>query len=1034
MKKWGKNQNEVENREVEFFKKQLLDQFQHSKRDNLIQIDVFDRNMSRLGLDISSIDSKLKKNSKVQISSEMLMQKIKEKLETNKQARKEKDRRQRKIFYEQNKAQQELEKASKLKTLENENFDFNNKNTMLNIVNSEEVKYEIDKQPTSVLKQKEFERWRYIHDRKMKVFLRNENFFHKLEVLNPYDETKAENFNFQRSQLDNSIVEFNREQFYDELNNLNLDWFKKQIEKKKRRKAEDFCLLSEMIDSIIDLVDVSYEYQIKNDNELINVDIWEGWMNSFINNIPIKDKYFVKEKKEEDFVDRQDPFITELNRFGKYEDTINERTVSLMLNNDEVKNLFYNEEAELFDYLFYSGKWKDTLFEENPYARERLKVTDVVNEKELISTLGLKASYIKILEKDIELKDDHIEYLTIPNELIYNYYFTEMLEALLELKYIHFPLFKDINVFNSNVISNTPVVYDADQRFKIKSSILSGITVKVALTGHKFAGKKSVCKLITESYPWMKAYSIIDILNNYFEILKKIETPIESHPKFKTLKKPQIEQLMKDKEVEEQKIAHIKEVIVSLKQQKDCNERLDDERLVDLLIEAIVEDFKLNQNQNNNNFNNNTESIVSPTNLQNNQLLNSLAQQGYSQQYLEDQIQKNKRKAEIQEELNKIKEEQAKKAKTKQKEEQQLIAELNKLNSTSYSGFILVDFPSTVKQAKLLEQKLSNFIPEVERPLNEYYKAKQDLSLYYQKIVKQSFIKPKATSVLNKVIYLDCDDEECVRRSVLRRIDPNTGTIYHLEDNPPPSNDAKLNDRLKALDDPETSEETIKKFNYEFDFEYESLEDFYSIFKFYSDLENKQNANTNAANYNEKNQFNNRKLMSSSNINPNTRESAKSVVKIKDDKEAMSSYNNTMLLDNNNTSKKAQSQLVKVSYLNPVFFNQGNESTINDGLSVVNNDTQKESNNQTQTKSVNKKIKNKVSKDKEESKNVISKYKTREKVCQEICFVIDKIIEQFEEKEQEIIRQYMNDKDKVTGNVNTNFNNNLGSIGKLLFI
>jgi hypothetical protein len=46
------------------------------------------------------------------------------------------------------------------------------------------------------------------------------------------------------------------------------------------------------------------------------------------------------------------------------------------------------------------------------------------------------------------------------------------------------------------------------------------------------------------------------------------------------------------------------------------------------------------------------------------------------------------------------------------------------------------------------------------------------------------------------MIFLDVPSEECFRRSQNRKIDPQTGTIYHLEDNPAPEGDNKLRDRL----------------------------------------------------------------------------------------------------------------------------------------------------------------------------------------------------------------------------------------------
>ena len=747
MNAWERSQKQMDNKEVEFFKKHLFEQFEGSKKENLMQIDIFDRNMARLGLDIATIDPKLKKSNKVQISSEMLMQKIKEKLEANQQARKEKEKRQRKIFYEQNKAQQELQKAKRLKELENDNFDFSSNSNKDNIINSEKVKHEIEIKKNSHDKALEFERWRYIHDRNLKVFMRNKNLYEKLEIQQPYDESRVENFTFQRSQLErNNVnqVEFNEELYFKELDKVNLDWFKSKLEKKKKKRNENMILLSDVLDSILDLVDEAYSYQTKNNKELIEIDTWREWMDSFIQNKPINQyKYFVKEKKDDEN-ESTDPYLVELNRFGKYDEN--------------------EEDFEFFDFEFFSGKWRDVVFEENLYAIHQLKITDVIPDKELSALLGINDSFGRNLDRDFELKDEHIEYLTIPTENCPNVYFSEMIQSLIEIKYVHYPIYN----INNNFFG-VPL-YESDSVYKLKPSILANINVKISLIGHKFAGKATLAKMLSDQFTWLKVFSITDILGKYFDILKKVETPIESHPKFKTFKKPQIEQMQKEKEAEEQKISHIKDKILLLRSQKERGEDLDEEIIVNMLLESISQEFDNKE--------------VS----------------------CDDIISKNKRKAEIQEELAKIKEEQAKKPKTKVKEEQQLQAELAKLNS-SFSGFILVDFPTNIRQAKLFERKLTNFIAEIEKVESPFDKVKKEFSSITTKHFKPNFTRPSATPNFNKIIILDCPNEECIRRTVLKRIDPDKGTIYHLEDNPP---DQKLLDKLKPLEDA-MNEESITK-------------------------------------------------------------------------------------------------------------------------------------------------------------------------------------------------------------------------------
>lgn len=58
---------------------------------------------------------------------------------------------------------------------------------------------------------------------------------------------------------------------------------------------------------------------------------------------------------------------------------------------------------------------------------------------------------------------------------------------------------------------------------------------------------------------------------------------------------------------------------------------------------------------------------------------------------------------------------------------------------------------------------------------------------------------------IDAVVYIDVEDDAIVRRMTGRRTDPETGTVYHVEFNPPP---AEVADRLVQRDD--DREETVR--------------------------------------------------------------------------------------------------------------------------------------------------------------------------------------------------------------------------------
>ncbi|GAA0228236.1 adenylate kinase [Haladaptatus pallidirubidus] len=60
---------------------------------------------------------------------------------------------------------------------------------------------------------------------------------------------------------------------------------------------------------------------------------------------------------------------------------------------------------------------------------------------------------------------------------------------------------------------------------------------------------------------------------------------------------------------------------------------------------------------------------------------------------------------------------------------------------------------------------------------------------------------------LDVVLYLDVDEEELVHRLTGRRLDPETGDIYHVKYNPP--EDEKVEARLEQRDDDD--EETVRE-------------------------------------------------------------------------------------------------------------------------------------------------------------------------------------------------------------------------------
>lgn len=120
---------------------------------------------------------------------------------------------------------------------------------------------------------------------------------------------------------------------------------------------------------------------------------------------------------------------------------------------------------------------------------------------------------------------------------------------------------------------------------------------------------------------------------------------------------------------------------------------------------------------------------------------------------------------------------------------------VNAIKNCKTSGFILVDFPNNVKQAKLFEEKLSSYLPKLEREqdLKDLKKKTTNLvnpsELY---VVKEEGLE---RSVMDHVVWLNVSKQECLRRCYGRRRDGNN-MLYHIYDDIPPIDQSPLIENL----------------------------------------------------------------------------------------------------------------------------------------------------------------------------------------------------------------------------------------------
>jgi len=122
-----------------------------------------------------------------------------------------------------------------------------------------------------------------------------------------------------------------------------------------------------------------------------------------------------------------------------------------------------------------------------------------------------------------------------------------------------------------------------------------------------------------------------------------------------------------------------------------------------------------------------------------------------------------------------------------------MVEAIRATDPVSYAGFVLDGFPRSAAQAKLLEKGLTGYSPaekEAAKPKGSKLAPPPD--------DPDAPPEPPHVAGIDAVLRLDVADEAARRRALGRRLDPQTGVVYHLEFEPPP--DAHdVNERLVPL-------------------------------------------------------------------------------------------------------------------------------------------------------------------------------------------------------------------------------------------
>ena len=688
-----------------------------------------------------------------------------------------------------------------------------------------------------------------------------------------YKKRDEGNKEFQKMNEENylkfNIENFHRDQEKEENRKKDLEISQKQ---KFRSHNSDIC--KEMIDLIIDISDKAYEYQQINDVEEIDHRVWREWTNLFKNNQSVlykpeeEEKAEIKqeaeenkEEKKEEVENKEEAKEVENKEENKEEekkegenqeekkDQTEKEDESIHIDiNSRYNKTFYSifntgdttctkldqilDENEFYEYQNNKGQWNPELIPESAFIT--LKPDDLTfnytapttNQEPTKKEKGGKnvnpakggndKAKVENIEEMMKLEDP--KDLVIPKENIKNCLFGDLIGILIDLKY-----------------DEEKKKYQEERQSQ--KNLFRYIPIKIALIGKDFSGKRTQAKILSENFP-MKIYDLghlvqeaLNLLNSKRETTTTNKFLLTNSMKNKTQQKEalpqsqspeggehqqqnnqnndannktqgdQVAQMRNEQAAEEIKYARIKELAREIKLRLGEGEGVPDEIYAELLCEYIKLDFPPKEDY----------------------------------EVTSEIIERVSRKEKVLEEIEKNKEENIKRPKTFERKDKELNDELMKISLEASKGFVIVNFPNTYNQAKLLENILSGYIPKSEsRPL----KSSRMKNLFSLVLDQSEEILPPNKLILGGfdfIFYINVPSNECTRRAVGRRLyydaKNKENIIYHLEDKLPPT-DSNICENLKKVGNIDRCESALVTRHLSFENSVNEVISFYQPFGF----------------------------------------------------------------------------------------------------------------------------------------------------------------------------------------------------------
>ena len=611
----------------------------------------------------------------------------------------------------------------------------------------------------------------------------------------------------------NILSKFNKNDYLNQVNQINIDEYKLKQNQRYSQIKKVNPIIRNVVNSIIDLTEDIYDYQIENEKDILKLEDFQKFFELFMTN---------KQKKKVVQIVRKES-IDNINNVMKLDP-------NTLILKDEDKFLVQ-------DYINYIGIWN--------YKKI------ISNEENVITKFDIRK--IKPdLPQDYEPTKNEIDNLTIPYKLNDNYLLGNTLLNIIEKKY--------------NNINNENLELNNEENISINK--WDYIPYKISFLGYPLSGRKFVSENLIKKYPNMKIYSIKKIFRDYYTQYKELTEKIEGNPKYNNLKPNQIEQLKEEKQkkleqfepivniikpfidlINKEKKDRINSNINIIKSPKKSKRQSISKGKKSSLVSAASSPKKgekiVNQNEVifiEENINDDLKKIPNDEILFN--LLKYTIEKDFIRPTKED---KEKEINEFQNKILDIKKELENCEKIKNEstkpnpKNDSLINNLNQnlenMKSSSIKGFILVDYPTNINQAFLLENYLTGYEDELQKPKSEKNILLNNISNFFD-----FKIKPKENNIIKKsgldfVINIKVDEKDVDKRFNNIKYDPLTDIIYtelNDENNNKQNIDKKVLERL-VNEVPYLTKENLEFYKEEYNNNISSIKSLYNKFGMYID-------------------------------------------------------------------------------------------------------------------------------------------------------------------------------------------------------